>query len=212
MGVRNRPVDPNRVDLLTLAMVPVTRDGELIFVRRSSLTGSHQGSFGPAVSGNLELRSRPGVDVDRDRFGVPDPLSALVREAREELGLVVDRGRVFTTGLMTFSNPTEKGTRLLAATTLLDQSLVNIVDGLRAADLIEGRWEVGSSFLAALIPDNRVDLLQLASWLINSDELTPQATAAALASLMVLRDVGDVTSIPITGDVRRPDCVREVST
>jgi hypothetical protein len=209
MGIRNEFPDGPRVGLLALAMVPVTVDDELIFVKRSGLTGSHQGSFGPAISGNLELRERTGLAVDRDAFGVPDPLSALVREAREELGLVLDRDRVYATGLMTFSNPTERGTNLLTATSLLDQTLCDLVGAIHRADLIEGRWEVGATLLAAAIPQDADGLAQLVSWLINSEELTPHATAAGLASLMACRDIGEWASISAAPFNGRPTFVRE---
>jgi hypothetical protein len=211
-GVRQRAVNGSEVGLLTLALVPVTADGYLIFAERGQAAGSHEGLFGPGVNGNLELWPRQGVLADADRFGLPDPLSAISREAREELGLVIAPEDIHVVGLTTFDSPTERGTQVLLTTTRLPHTLDEIVERTENADLIEGRWELGGSILGVRMPqaDAPAKLIRdRAAWLRDCTGLTPHATAAGLASMAAYR--GDLVwqglrdAPPLAGEIKDPD-------
>lgn len=205
-GVRtHRDVHGDQVGLLTLSLVPVTRDGYLVLAQRSRVVGSHEGLYGPAVNGNLEMRSRAGVALDVDRFGVPDPRCALVREAHEELGMSLAQESIYITGLVSFDSPTERGTSILMNTTMLPITFEQLRDRSDQGDLIEGRWELGHDLMGIRIPRNADEISVITRWVLNSTELTPHASAATLAVLAAVCDTPPLADIPIDASIPRPD-------
>lgn len=61
--------------------------GALVFARRSNAPRNAAGGLGPASGGVIELAVRDWPR-DSDRFGAVDPLAGVLREAREELGVL----------------------------------------------------------------------------------------------------------------------------
>ena len=183
-GAADRDVQGLQARLLTLSAVVVTTDRTMLFAGRSKLAGSHPEKFGPAVNGNLELRRRKGVQGDSDEFGLPDPRRALARESAEELGLHLDPDRIQLIGLGRFSvEDRERGTHVFL--TLAQPSLTaeEIVAGVRDADPMEGRWELGGGFLAAPLPEDQGGVNAILSWLLHDPTLTPHAVLAGIATV-----------------------------
>lgn len=183
LGNGVRDVTGTRAKLLTLSALVVTSDRKLLFAGRSQHAGSHPNQFGPAVNGNLELRPRKGILPDSDEFGLPDPRRALAREASEELGLFMDPARIQMLGMGRFSvGEKERGTHVLLALAQPDLSAVEIMAGIRDADPMEGRWELGGEFLAASLPRPSEDIDPILSWLLHDPRLTPHAVLTGIAA------------------------------
>lgn len=187
-GIRRSDAVLKGCGLLTLSMAPVTRDGYVLFVQRSMAAGSHEGAIGPAVNGNLEMTLRRDGSGDFDQYGTPEPLQALAREGREEIGLDIDPSSIDCLGLTTFSTPTEKVTHCLLTTSSLGASMAEVVNGMNRASTLEGRWEVGSRFVGMQLPvaeagDLDQQYRSRARWLMSDDALTPHAVATGLAVL-----------------------------
>lgn len=181
---RVRHVNGENAKLLTLSSAVVTSDRVLLFAGRSGQAGSHPNQFGPAVNGNLELRTRKGIFGDGDAFGLPDPCKALAREAGEELGLQIDTSSVQVLGLGKFSvGEKERGTHVLMTLVQVDKTAEQIMDGVRDADPMEGRWELGGHLLAAPLPKSEFEVDAALSWLFNDPRLTPHAVLVGAATL-----------------------------
>ncbi len=198
LGDAGRSVEGEAARLLTLSMVPCTRDGWLLLARRSAMSGIYETALGPFVNGNLELRPRRGVSGDVDASGLPDPLAALAREAREEVGLRVDLDSMVVTGLTRFSDAVERGTFVLTTTVTLPLSLDEVVQGVHGADLVEGRWEVEGTIRGLRVPAEGEDAEPLVRWLLADPSLTPHATAATLGALGVRRALPSVDPTMLT--------------
>lgn len=184
-GVRESEfVHGQRVGLLTLSMIVMTRDGYIALPRRSKIIGSHEDRYAPSVNGNLELLGRKGIAIDLDAFGNPDPVLAMAREAKEELGLVVDPDAVVITGLVKFDAPTERGTNILLALTRSRLTLDELAHQMTYADPVEGVWENGNDLLGLRIPATQEEFDDIVQWLIDYKYLTPHATAASIAALV----------------------------
>jgi ADP-ribose pyrophosphatase YjhB (NUDIX family) len=184
LGGTVRNVTGMRAKLLTLSAIVVSSDRKLLFAGRSRHAGSHPDKFGPAVNGNLELRPRKGILPDGDEFGLPDPRRALAREAAEELGLVMDPHRIQMLGMGRFSvGDKERGTHVLLALAQPDLTAEDITAGIRDADPMEGRWELGSEFLAAPLPRAGEDVDPILSWLLHDPRLTPHAVLTGIAAV-----------------------------
>lgn len=165
--------------LLTLSLLPVTRDGHMIFAQRGKLT-YYPECWGPGAGGNLEI-SRPGrTNPDTDRHGVVDPLRAIAREAQEEIGLFLPIERIRSMGLVRLSNSEEKGTWLLTTTAVTDLSLPELARSTIAADPIDGRWEVGESLAAVPVPRSREAAEDLLSWALHNRGVMPHLAASLL--------------------------------
>lgn len=183
-GVRTDEfVHGKNVGLLTLSMIVITRDGYMALAQRSGIVGSYENRYGASVNGNMELLARSGIALDRDHFGIPDPKMAFAREAKEELGLIVEPGLVSITGLMRFDAPTERGTNVLLALTNTSLTLDELALQTQYADPVEGTWELGKSILGIRIPGTQAECDEIVSWLVHNEELVPHATAATLAAL-----------------------------
>ena len=184
LGSEVRDVTGARAKLLTLSALVVTSDRKLLFAGRSRHAGSHPDQFGPAVNGNLELRPRKGILSDSDEYGLPDPRRALAREASEELGLVMDPHRIQILGMGRFSvGEKERGTHVLLTLAQPDLTAVEITAGIRDADPMEGRWELGGEFLAAPLPRPGEDIDPILSWLLHDRRLTPHAVLTGIATV-----------------------------
>ncbi|WP_183096200.1 hypothetical protein [Nocardioides stalactiti] len=185
---RNTKWDPTQIPAssrdhaISLALLPVSADGCILFVRRSEQAGSYPGMIGPLVTGNAELRDRRGLRADRDPEGIPDLLSAICREAREEVGLQLDPGDLRVLGLARIWSPEDTAIWCLITTAALRISAAEVASRARYADHVEGAWEVGSELFAVdpwRTQNADVDVLKWAA----SADLVPQAVAS-LAALM----------------------------
>jgi 8-oxo-dGTP pyrophosphatase MutT (NUDIX family) len=141
------------------------------------------------VNGNLELRPRHGVGIDRDPDGFPSLVLAMVRESMEELGLEIDPVRVEFLGLGRLSYREEVGTNVLLASAMTGLTAKEIRDGMWRADATEGVWEIGSEIKVLPLPTGRKAARRLVAWALNSPELVPHARLAIVAaSLAALGD------------------------
>jgi hypothetical protein len=206
-GIRkDQDIHGLHVGLMTLSSVPITSDGYLVLVERSSETGIYEGLLGTAISGNLEWHARNGHLVDFDGRGMPDIRRALAREAKEELGITLSPESFAITGLANCDSPVERGTNIVLSLVrlplTLDKLQKSIID---QSDLVEGRWEIGSRLLGIPIPREKKDEgATIARWLLNTHELTPHATIATLAALMVVQDIPPIEKMLIDGPLDRP--------
>ncbi|MFK0039815.1 hypothetical protein ACIQTW_08220 [Paenarthrobacter sp. NPDC090517] len=182
-GMQSRVAAGENAKLLTLSTVVITGDNKMLFAGRSKHAGSHAELFGPAVNGNLELRPRDGILADSDHRGIPDPRRALAREAREELGLHLDPEHIRALGLAKFTVDKERGTHVLLSVSNVAQTAKEVAEGVRFADPLEGRWEVGSEMLAVPLPLPDSDIDGLLSWFLHSPILTPHAALAGISTV-----------------------------
>jgi 8-oxo-dGTP pyrophosphatase MutT (NUDIX family) len=181
-GVGRRRSDlRSEAGLLTLAILPVTRDGLFVLTTRTEHVSVTTGKVSPAVTGNLEMRDRTGLAVDRDANGLPDPLLALARECREELGLQVVRDRIEILGTLRFASPSEVGTTVLLTTVDLDVELQDVADGSRDADRIEGAWESHEAITGVPVPRNTQERLALLAWTLTNPAHVPHLTGCLVA-------------------------------
>jgi 8-oxo-dGTP pyrophosphatase MutT (NUDIX family) len=178
---RTRAELKGEAGLLTLAILPVTRDGFFVLTTRTEHVSVTAGKVSPAVTGNLEMRDRTGLSVDRDANGLPDPLLALGRECREELGLDVGREQIEILGTLRFSSPSEVGTTVLLTTTELDVLLQDVADGSRNADRIEGAWESDDVIIGIPLPRNAQERLDLLAWTLTNPGHVPHLTGCLIA-------------------------------
>jgi len=167
--------------LLSLSMLPMSSDGYLMLARRSSFMTTGANKFAPAVAGNLELRDRLGLKVDRDEFGFPDPLAALAREAKEEMDQIVSSDEIQVIGFSEFASQEEVNTWVLLTSVLTEDSAERFVSRSRHADQIEGAWETTGEFLAIPNPKDRRSALETIRWAINSPDVTPPVALSFLA-------------------------------
>ncbi|MGE3447488.1 MAG: hypothetical protein AB7H92_07900 [Microbacteriaceae bacterium] len=172
--------------VLTLSCIPRTTDHRLILVRRSEFVAVAAGLLAPGVNGNLELRSRHGLDTDRDECGFPSPVLAIVREGAEELGLDIDPTRVEIVGLGTFSYAEEVGTHVLLGKAQTGLSTEQVAAGLWRADATEGAWEVGHEIVAIGEPHSLESAERLVRWALLKEDLAPHARLALLSICLPL--------------------------
>lgn len=179
-----RSQTPRLSRLLSLNLLATDRDEKVLLVRRSDYV-VHPGSYAGTVSGNCELASRTGVRADIDKHGFPDPLSAIVREAREELGLDLSASdsKLGALGVIEIDTDRELGTHVLVATALLPQPADDYYPSPSAVDPVEGEWEIGDS---AMIIDIRAATRSgsaartFVAWLRSNPALTAHAVGALL--------------------------------
>lgn len=196
--LQEEPGDPPEA-LLTLSLLPVTRDGYMIFAQRGKLT-YYPECWGPGAGGNLEI-SRPGrPNPDTDPHGVVDPLRAIAREAQEEIGLFLPIERIRSMGLVRLSNSEEKGTWLLTTTATTDLSLPELARATNAADPVNGRWEVGESLAAVPVPRSREAAEDLISWALHNRGVMPHLAASLLKLIVAEGSVDPCTLSPRPSD------------
>jgi len=82
-----------RVTLLTSYVSLITSDDCLVLAQRSRLVRHGQGVISATAGGVLEPDGE-GATGDVDAFGMPDPLTCVLRETKEELGLGLERAAV----------------------------------------------------------------------------------------------------------------------
>lgn len=167
--------------LLTLCMMPLSSDGFLLAAQRSEHVGVARLKFAPGVNGNLELRDRLGLKVDKDEFELPDLISATVREANEELALVVDVSRVQILGLGRFTSEEEINVHVLLTIAPTELTFDQILEGSKRADLTEGAWELTGKFYRISVPKDPQDAEALIGWVIQSKRVAPHLVLALLA-------------------------------
>ncbi|NYG08347.1 hypothetical protein BJ986_002834 [Phycicoccus badiiscoriae] len=176
----------HEANVLTLSCTPVTSDGFLAFGRRSKHV-FNAGLLTPAINGNLEMRQRFGILYDADRDGVPDPLIALAREAKEELALEMSTDRFRILGLTHFDSADEVGTHSLLTTCRVEVTAAHLARRAALADPAEGLWELDDDlwFLPERPPggsqsaDEWVD--SVLRWSLNSPDHTPHLTSSLIA-------------------------------
>lgn len=75
-----------RVVLLTSYVAVISADGQLLLARRTGQVRHGQGTLSATAGGVLEPGAA-GAGGDTDDCGMPDPLTCVLRETREEIGL-----------------------------------------------------------------------------------------------------------------------------
>jgi len=167
--------------LLTLSCLPVTVDDRVLMVRRSANVMTDRGRWAPAVNGNLEMRPRFGIAVDRDENGIPEPLRAIAREAKEELGITVPARDLEVLGTALFDSDQEIGTGVLLTTVPLGLTAQDVVARSRFADATEGRWENQGEVLAVPVPRDVAARDALLAWTLTTADHQPHLTACLVA-------------------------------
>lgn len=175
--------------LLTISVLPVTRDGHVVLAQRGGLS-VYPGCWGPGAGGNLEIfrPGRPNPDVDP--HGVIDPLRAIAREAREEIGLELDPERVHPLGLARLANSEEYGTWLLPTMAPLSLTLEELARATAGADAVNGRWEVGRYLAAVPVPQDQEAAENLLSWALHNEQAMPHLTASLVLLTSSVSDTG----------------------
>ncbi len=173
--------------LLTLNLLAMDEHDVVVLPRRSDYV-VHPGCYTGTVSGNCELVSREGLDADLDGNGLPDLLQAIIREAREELGidLSAETSQVGALGVFELDSETELGTHVLVATARLAGSSQDFRISRSAPDLVEGLWELGDRCMTIDIAEvlkDRNAAERFIGWLRSSPELTPNAVGSLLLLL-----------------------------
>lgn len=163
--------------VLTLTLLPVTSDGFGVIVRRAG-GGYYAGQLGAGANGNLDITS----PADFDDLGLPDPVAAAAREAREEIGLDVDRTCIRVHGLARLNNKEEHGTWVLLMTADIPETFDQVVASTRHADPAGGGWELGDEMYGLPIP-SRDEAAKVTSWLWHSSEVSPHLASVATALL-----------------------------
>lgn len=167
--------------LLTLTSLPVTSDGRILAVRRSGRVMTGQGMWQAGVNGNLEMRPRFGIHLDRDEWGAPDPLLAITREAKEELALEVEPRDLALLGMARFTNDQEVDMTVLLTTCRVRLTAADVVRGAADADPTEGLWESDGTFLSIPLPRSDVECDDLLAWTLRSGDHQPHLVASLVA-------------------------------
>lgn len=176
--------------LLTLNLLALDQDDVAVLVRRSNYV-VYPGGYSGTVTGNCELAPREGLRADVDEYGLPDLLGAVVREAREELGLDLrhEDSQLTALGIIEYSGEPELETHALVATARLPGRAADFRIEKSAPSPAEGLWEIDDKFMAidlAAILDDRTAGEHFINWLRRTDELTP-AGAGSLLLLITAR-------------------------
>lgn len=167
--------------LLTLSCVPITRDNRIIAVQRSGHVSTGQGQWTTGVNGNLEMRPRFGIALDQDENGVPNPLLALARESREELGIDLDHGSMSVLGLARFNSKQEVGVTTLLTCCYVPLAANEVSSGRSNSHPTEGRWENQGSMLAIPVPTDFASCRELLCWSLGARNQQPHLVASFIA-------------------------------
>lgn len=162
--------------LLTLSVLPLTIDGYLIVAKRGDIA-YYPKCWGPGAGGNLEIPTFGSAVEDLDEYGVIDPLKAVVRETREELGLVLDTSQVQPLGLARISNAEEHGTFLMPALAMTGLTLPELARATAHSNAVSGRWEIGDQLAAVPAPRTRQQAANLLSSAIDATDCMPHLVA-----------------------------------
>lgn len=177
--------------LLTLSILPITTDGFLIVARRGEIA-FYPDCWGPGAGGNLEIPTFGSAVEDTDQDGVIDPLKAVARETREELGLVLHTDQVQPLGLARISNAEERGTYLLPTLAATGLTLRELSRATAQSNAVSGRWEIGDVLAAIPLPRSVEEAADLLGWALGSPECMPHLAA----NLMQL--ISFATPLPLT--------------
>lgn len=205
---RERSALSGEARLFTLAILPSTSDGFFVLTKRTEHVSVTAGQVSPAVTGNLEMRDRTGLPVDRDPHGFPDPLLSITRECREELGIEIARDQVEVIGTVKFSSPQEVGTTVLLTTAALDLTLQEVADASRRADRIEGAWESDDQVEGVPVPRSTQEWCDLLAWSMSNQGHVPHLGGSFLAyayPLLVTALGRDAAEAKIRELAARPD-------
>jgi 8-oxo-dGTP pyrophosphatase MutT (NUDIX family) len=173
--------------LLGLNLLALDQEDAVVLVRRSGYV-VYPESYAGTVSGNCELAPREGLAADLDEHGLPDLLTAIAREAREELGLNLARedAQLSALGVIEYNGESELESHALVATARLPGRASEFRIERSAPDPVEGLWELGNDFmtidLAAVLKDKHI-AHRFVMWLRRSDNLAPQAAGSLLLLL-----------------------------
>jgi hypothetical protein len=118
-------------------------------------------------------------------------MAAIVREAREELGLDISghEAQLGALGLIEVDTEREIGTHVLVATALLPGPADNFQPNHAAIDPVEGAWEIGDTALTINIraaTQTATAARTFVAWLRSAPDLVPHA-AGALLLLVIAR-------------------------
>jgi len=173
--------------LLGLNLLALDQDDVAVLIRRSDYV-VYPGGYAGTVSGNCELAPREGLDADLDEHGLPDLLSAIAREAREELGLdlTLEDAQLSGLGVIEYSGESDLESHALVTTARLPGRASEFRIERSAPDPVEGLWEIGNEFmtvdLGAVLKDKDMGH-RFVMWLRSADNLTPQAAGSLLLLL-----------------------------
>jgi 8-oxo-dGTP pyrophosphatase MutT (NUDIX family) len=190
---------PGLSRLLSLNLVAMDSDEKVLLVRRSDYV-VHAGGYAGTVSGNCELVSREGVHADVDAHGFPDVMTAIAREAREELGLDLSRpeSQLGALGVVEIDTDRELGTHILVATALLPESADQFEPNRSAIDPVEGAWEIGDRAMLIDIREatrSASHAKAFIAWLRSASELTPHAVGALLLLVIARQQLRERQSL-----------------
>jgi hypothetical protein len=171
----------NSKRLITLSLIPHTSDGFLMAAQRSKYVAVGRLKFAPGVIGNLELRDRLGLKVDRDQFDLPDLISTTVRKAKEKMAVNIEMSRVQILGLGKFSYEEEVETWVLLTTAGTEQTAEQFVNNTSLADQTEGAWKLTGDFYKIPYPRDAPSGEAIIRWAIHSKEIVPHLALALLA-------------------------------
>lgn len=192
-------VDESPGGLLTLSLLPVTRDGHMILAQRGTLS-FYPECWGPGAGGNLEVMGPGRANPDADPNGIINPLRAIAREAREEIGLSLPIEQIRSLGLARLSNSEERSTWLLATTATIDLSLQEFTRTTLNADPVNGRWEVGKNLAAVPVPRTRKSAEDLLSWTLRNPRAMPHLSVTLLKLITTAWPLDPVTVAPRPSD------------
>jgi 8-oxo-dGTP pyrophosphatase MutT (NUDIX family) len=173
--------------LISLSLLALDWNDVVLLTQRSDHV-VYPRCYSGTVTGNCELASREGLDADLDSDGLPDLLSALAREAREELGLDLtsEGSQLAALGIIEYSGETENNTYALIATARLAGDAREFRVGRADPDPLEGVWELGDQFmtvdLGAVLKSPRAGR-SFVMWIRSCEELAPQGAGALLLLL-----------------------------
>ncbi|WP_328526537.1 hypothetical protein [Kribbella sp. NBC_00359] len=207
---------PKLSRLLSLNLLAMDADENVLLVRRSDYV-VHAGGYAGTVSGNCELASREGVHADVDAHGFPDVLTAIAREAREELGLDLSgyESQLGALGVIEIDTDQELGTHILVATALLPQSADKFEPTRSAIDPVEGAWEIGDRAMIINMREatqSARNAKAFIAWLRSASELTPHAVGALLLLMIARQQLRERQSLRAQASGRPHDSLTWTST
>jgi hypothetical protein len=167
--------------VLTLSCLPITSDGRIIAVRRSPHVRTGEGQIATGVNGNLEMRPRYGIAVDRDPYGLPDPRLAIAREAMEELGLDLTGHHFEILGTARFESEQEVGVTALLTACQLRLTAAEVSAASVDSHATEGRWESEGVTLAIPVPEDSASREEVLRWTVTNRLHQPHLTSALIA-------------------------------
>ncbi|GAA1307082.1 hypothetical protein [Pseudonocardia xinjiangensis] len=167
--------------VLTLSCLPVTSDEQIIVVRRSAHVRTGEGQWAVGVNGNLEMRPRFGISLDRDPHGIPDPRLAIVREAAEELGVDLSEQPLEILGISQFDSDQEVAVSILLTACRVSLTAAELAARGRYSHATEGRWESDGAILAVPVPTDIASVESLLRWTLTAPDHQPHLTSALVA-------------------------------